>query len=137
MSGDINKIKIPASKKYSLKTIYKAIELRSVIEEALKTLKKNEAIVLKMRFGLEDGIEHSRAEVGQQLGLTAERIRQIEAVALRKLKHPARSRPLKGLVEQIQEAMEEKTKDEEKIIEFSTDLDIGLITTKADERLIR
>jgi len=136
MSGDIKKIKIPVQKKHLPETIYKAIELRSLIEETFKQLKENEAIVLKMRFGLEDGIEHTLAETGQQLGLTAERIRQIEAVALRKLKHPSRSRRLRSLVEQIQEAMEEEEKDKEKIIEFSTDLDIGLITTKADERLI-
>lgn len=136
MSGDINKI-IPAPKKYSPETIYEAIELRSLIEEALKTLTEKEAKVLKMRFGLEDGIEHTLAEIGHQFRLTGERIRRIEAKALRKLKHPARSKRLKNLVEPIQEAMEEEKKDEEKIIEFPTDLDIGLITSNVHENLIR
>ena len=72
------------------------INLREQIEEALKSLTEREARVLKMRFGLGDGNEHTLEEVGQQFKVTRERIRQIEAKALRKLKHPSRSRKLKS-----------------------------------------
>ncbi len=72
------------------------INLKEQIEEALKSLTEREAKVLKMRFGLGDGNEHTLEEVGQQFKVTRERIRQIEAKALRKLKHPSRSRKLKS-----------------------------------------
>jgi RNA polymerase primary sigma factor len=72
------------------------INLREQIEEALKSLTDREARVLKMRFGLGDGNEHTLEEVGHQFKVTRERIRQIEAKALRKLKHPSRSRKLKS-----------------------------------------
>ena len=72
------------------------INLKEQIENALKTLTEREAKVLKMRFGLGDGNEHTLEEVGQQFKVTRERIRQIEAKALRKLKHPSRSRKLKS-----------------------------------------
>jgi len=72
------------------------INLREQIEEALKSLTDREARVLKMRFGLGDGNEHTLEEVGQQFKVTRERIRQIEAKALRKLKHPSRSRKLRS-----------------------------------------
>ncbi|MFQ6070774.1 MAG: RNA polymerase sigma factor RpoD [Candidatus Aminicenantales bacterium] len=72
------------------------INLKEQIEEALKSLTEREAKVLKMRFGLGDGNEHTLEEVGQQFKVTRERIRQIEAKALRKLKHPTRSRKLKS-----------------------------------------
>lgn len=75
------------------------INLREQIEEALKTLTEREAKVLKMRFGLGDGNEHTLEEVGQQFKVTRERIRQIEAKALRKLKHPSRSRRLKSFTD--------------------------------------
>jgi RNA polymerase primary sigma factor len=75
------------------------INLREQIEEALKTLTEREAKVLKMRFGLGDGNEHTLEEVGQQFKVTRERIRQIEAKALRKLKHPSRSRKLKSFTQ--------------------------------------
>ena len=70
--------------------------LKEHIEEALKTLTEREARVLKMRFGLGDGNEHTLEEVGQQFKVTRERIRQIEAKALRKLKHPTRSKKLRS-----------------------------------------
>ncbi|MDD8020526.1 MAG: RNA polymerase sigma factor RpoD [Acidobacteriota bacterium] len=70
--------------------------LREHIDEALKSLTDREGRVLKMRFGLGDGNEHTLEEVGQQFKVTRERIRQIEAKALRKLKHPTRSRKLKS-----------------------------------------
>jgi len=75
------------------------INLREQIGEALKSLTEREAKVLKMRFGLGDGNEHTLEEVGQQFKVTRERIRQIEAKALRKLKHPSRSRKLKSFTE--------------------------------------
>lgn len=137
MSGDINKIMVPAPKKYSPETIYEVIELRSLINEVLKTLTAKEAKVLKMRFGLVDGDEYTLAEVGIQFGLTAERIRQIEALALRKLKHPSRSRRLKNMVEPIQKVMEKDKRDVGKIIEFPANFNFGIITTKVDENLIR
>jgi RNA polymerase primary sigma factor len=70
--------------------------LKEHIEEALKTLTEREAKVLKMRFGLGDGNEHTLEEVGQKFKVTRERIRQIEAKALRKLKHPTRSKKLRS-----------------------------------------
>ncbi len=72
------------------------INLKEQIEEALKSLTEREGRVLKMRFGLGDGNEHTLEEVGQQFKVTRERIRQIEAKALRKLKHPSRSRKLRS-----------------------------------------
>jgi len=75
------------------------INLREQIGEALKSLTEREAKVLKMRFGLGDGNEHTLEEVGQQFKVTRERIRQIEAKALRKLKHPSRSHKLKSFTE--------------------------------------
>jgi RNA polymerase primary sigma factor len=72
------------------------IKLREQIEEALKSLTEREAKVLKMRFALGDGDEHTLEEVGQQFKVTRERIRQIEAKALRKLKHPSHSKKLKS-----------------------------------------
>ena len=77
------------------------INLREQIAEALISLTEREAKVLKMRFGLGDGNEHTLEEVGQQFKVTRERIRQIEAKALRKLKHPSRSRKLKSFTDDI------------------------------------
>lgn len=76
------------------------VNLREQIEEALKTLTEREGKVLKMRFGLGNGNEHTLEEVGQQFKVTRERIRQIEAKALRKLKHPSRSKKLKSFLDQ-------------------------------------
>ncbi len=58
---------------------------------------------IKMRFGLEDGSEHTLEEVGQSFHVTRERIRQIEAKALRKLRHPSRSRKLKAFVDGVKD----------------------------------
>jgi RNA polymerase primary sigma factor len=72
------------------------INLREKIEEALKNHTKREANILKMRFGLGDGNEHTLEEVGQQYKVTRERIRQIQEKAMRKLKHSRYSRKLES-----------------------------------------
>ncbi|MEL6151523.1 MAG: RNA polymerase sigma factor RpoD [Chloroflexota bacterium] len=69
--------------------------LEEKIEEILGTLSEREARILRLRFGLEDGRSYTLEEVGQKFGLTRERIRQIEGRALRRLRHPRRSRQLK------------------------------------------
>jgi len=74
------------------------INLRENIEEALKNHTHREALILKMRFGLGDGNEHTLEEVGQQFNVTRERIRQIEEKALRKLRQPSSGRKLKSFV---------------------------------------
>jgi RNA polymerase primary sigma factor len=68
--------------------------LREQLEQLLGQLNPREREVLKLRFGLDDGYPRTLEEVGQQFNVTRERIRQIEAKALKKLRHPARSRPL-------------------------------------------
>ncbi len=73
--------------------------LREQLEEVLGTLTEREQKVLKLRFGLEDGRARTLEEVGKELRVTRERIRQIEAKALRKLRHPSRSRKLKDYLE--------------------------------------
>ena len=75
------------------------INLQDQTEALLKTLTPREEKVIKMRFGLGDGSEHTLEEVGQNFAVTRERIRQIEAKALRKLRHPSRSRKLKAFLE--------------------------------------
>ncbi len=75
------------------------INLEGQTEEVLKTLTPREERVLRLRFGIGDGCDHTLEEVGQQFDVTRERIRQIEAKALRKLRHPTRSKKLKSFVE--------------------------------------
>jgi RNA polymerase primary sigma factor len=65
------------------------------MEQVLATLTPREARILRLRFGLVDGRSYTLEEVGQKFGLTRERIRQIEGKALRRLRHPRRSRQLK------------------------------------------
>lgn len=72
--------------------------LREHIEEVMQTLTPREAKVLKLRFGLEDGRMRTLEEVGKEFNVTRERIRQIEAKALRKLRHPSRSKRLKDFM---------------------------------------
>ncbi|HEX3053478.1 MAG TPA: RNA polymerase sigma factor RpoD [Aggregatilineaceae bacterium] len=73
--------------------------LKEQIRGALSVLNSREREVLEMRFGLSDGQEHTLEEVGRHFGVTRERIRQIEAKALRKLRHPNRSHPLRDYLE--------------------------------------
>ena len=75
------------------------LNLRDQTAEVLRTLTEREEKVIRMRFGLEDGSEHTLEEVGQSFDVTRERIRQIEAKALRKLRHPSRSRRLKNFMD--------------------------------------
>jgi RNA polymerase primary sigma factor len=75
------------------------LNLREQTAQVLKTLSPREEKIVKMRFGLEDGSEHTLEEVGQNFAVTRERIRQIEAKALRKLRHPSRSHRLRAFLE--------------------------------------
>ncbi len=75
------------------------LNLREQTAEVLKTLSPREEKIIKMRFGLQDGSEHTLEEVGQHFAVTRERIRQIEAKALRKLRHPSRSHRLRAFLD--------------------------------------
>jgi len=72
--------------------------LKEQIKEVLKTLQKREQEVLELRFGLLDGTCYTLEEVGKRFNVTRERIRQIEAKALRKLRHPSRAKKLKDFL---------------------------------------
>jgi len=73
--------------------------LREQLDEVLTTLTDREQKVLRLRFGLDDGRARTLEEVGQRFGVTRERIRQIEAKTLRKLRHPSRSKKLKDYLD--------------------------------------
>jgi RNA polymerase primary sigma factor len=73
--------------------------LRGVTKDVLDTLTPREAKVLRMRFGIEMNTDHTLEEVGKQFDVTRERIRQIEAKALRKLRHPSRSERLRSFLD--------------------------------------
>ena len=73
--------------------------LKEQLMNVLSTLTPREEKVLKLRFGLEDGRQRTLEEVGKEFNVTRERIRQIEAKALRKLKHPSRSKKLKDALD--------------------------------------
>jgi RNA polymerase primary sigma factor len=79
------------------------VNLKEQTALVLHTLTPREEKIMKMRFGLEDGSEHTLEEVGLEFAVTRERIRQIEAKALRKLRQPARSRKLKSFLEDVHE----------------------------------
>jgi len=79
------------------------VNLKDQTAQVLRTLTPREEKVIKMRFGLEDGSEHTLEEVGQSFAVTRERIRQIEAKALRKLRHPSRSRKLRAFMEGVRD----------------------------------
>ena len=77
------------------------VNLKEQTAQVLHTLSAREEKVVKMRFGLEDGSEHTLEEVGRSFAVTRERIRQIEARALRKLRHPSRSRRLRAFLDDV------------------------------------
>jgi RNA polymerase primary sigma factor len=77
------------------------LNLKEQTAQVLRTLTAREEKIIRMRFGLEDGSEHTLEDVGQEFAVTRERIRQIEAKALRKLRQPTRSRKLKALLDDV------------------------------------
>jgi len=95
--------------------------LKEQISEVLDSLTEREARVLKMRFGLEDGVNQTLEAVGMVFGVTRERIRQIEAKALRKLRHPTRSRKLKGFFKESEDKI-----DKSSLIDVLDDSDTDL-----------
>jgi RNA polymerase primary sigma factor len=94
-----------------------------IVKEVLDSIEPREAHILRMRFGIDMDTDHTLEEVGQQYDVTRERIRQIEAKALRKLKHPSRSEKLESfLTEKTREALRLKKLD-------------SLLTAETDESL--
>jgi RNA polymerase primary sigma factor len=79
------------------------VDLKEQTAHVLRTLSLREEKIMKMRFGLEDDSEHTLEEVGRAFALTRERIRQIEAKALRKLRQPSRSGKLRLFLDNVQE----------------------------------
>jgi RNA polymerase primary sigma factor len=75
--------------------------LKERIEGLLKTLTYREREIIRLRYGLGDGYTYTLEEVGRIFRVTRERVRQIEAKAVRKLQHPVRSKPLEGFLSQI------------------------------------
>lgn len=86
---------LPDSETFSVEELAEANILRELLKTCLDTLKEREQKVIRLRFGLDDGHARTLEEIGKEFGVTRERIRQIEAKALRKLGHPSRSRRLK------------------------------------------
>lgn len=87
--------------------------LEALVQNVLSTLTPRERKVIDLRFGLNDAEEHTLEEVGHKFGLTRERIRQIEAKALRKLRHPSRSKKLRGYVDEPRPPLETRAEDRE------------------------
>ena len=90
---------VPIEDEMSVEDIVMMRNLRESINEVLQTLTDREQKVLRLRFGMDDGRTRTLEEVGREFNVTRERIRQIEAKALRKLRHPSRSRKLKAYLE--------------------------------------
>ena len=91
---------IPTEEEESVEKAVFAKALREGIDTVVCTLSPREEDVLKLRFGLDDGRPKTLEEIGQKYNVTRERIRQIEAKALRKMRHPSRSRWLKDFLEE-------------------------------------
>ena len=87
-------------------------DLKERVREVLKTLTPREEKVIKMRFGIDVASEHTLEEVGKDFGVTRERVRQIEVKALRKLRHPSRSKKLQTFFEKEYEFRPEETADD-------------------------
>lgn len=83
---------IPDTDSLSVEEEVELVSLRKVLDDAMDTLSEREKIILRMRFGLDDGRIRTLEDVGREFGVTRERIRQIEAKALRKLRHPSRAK---------------------------------------------
>jgi RNA polymerase primary sigma factor len=79
------------------------VNLKERTAHVLRTLSAREEKIIRMRFGIEDGSERTLEEVGRSFAVTRERIRQIEAKALRKLRQPSRSRELKSFLDDVRE----------------------------------
>ncbi len=90
---------IPIENETSIEDIVLEKDLRESLEKALSTLTNREQKILRLRFGLDDGRQRTLEEIGKEYNVTRERIRQIEAKALRKLRHPSRSKDLKVYLE--------------------------------------
>lgn len=90
---------VPIEDEKSVEDIVMMGNLRESLEDVLSTLKDREQKVLRLRFGIDDGRARTLEEVGKEFNVTRERIRQIEAKALRKLRHPSRSRKLRSYLE--------------------------------------
>jgi RNA polymerase primary sigma factor len=88
-------------------------DLKEKVREVLKTLTPREEKVLKMRFGIDVASEHTLEEVGKDFSVTRERIRQIEVKALRKLRHPSRSKKLQAFFDKEVEFLPHETSDDE------------------------
>ena len=94
----INQLFERLERRYALRVLW---ALRDVVKDILDGLTPREAKVLRMRFGIEMSTDHTLEEVGKQFDVTRERIRQIEAKALRKLKHPSRSDKLRSFIDTL------------------------------------
>lgn len=90
---------LPDDGAISIEEMIEIKELRRILDEILATLTEREEKIIRLRFGLEDNQQWTLEEVGKLFNVTKERIRQIESKALRKLRHPSRSRKIKGFIE--------------------------------------
>jgi len=112
-----SKISIHCAHEYSIPDPFEAVaikEMSMALDGVLSELTEKEEQIIRMRFGIGDGADHTLEEIGQQFNVTRERIRQIEAKAFRKLRHPARSRRLQSWsdVERSEESTNEVDADE-------------------------
>jgi RNA polymerase sigma factor RpoD, C-terminal domain/RNA polymerase sigma factor, sigma-70 family len=107
---------------YSPSEAVSSSDLKKRVREMLKTLSPREEKVIKMRFGIDVASEHTLEEVGKDFSVTRERIRQIEVKALRKLRHPSRSKKLRAFFETAQE-------------EIEADADVAIIDEDDDDTL--